>query len=174
MVVVRYLSSMTLTKHGLMAHAYNSCENAIPALAALVVTAICIIQGQPTSSYPIATVLKPPLEAIIVLRTWYLYSNSPLGRLIILVCYFACTITSYVILALIWHEFKPRVVVIPGIRLVGCEAPLSTQIWKIFVISLVMHTILYIATTIPAVRMRYRQTSSPFMNRILREWASNQ
>lgn len=110
-----------------------------------------------------------PRIAIIVLRIWYLYANSLLGRIVILSCYILCTVASFVILGFIWNELKPFEVSIPGLDLIGCTAPPATHLWRIYVIGLVMHTILYAATTLPALRMRHRQRSSPLMTRLLKE-----
>ena len=81
-----------------------------------------------------------------------------------LACYAASIVVDFVLLGIEWHELKPSYV--PSI---GCTPPNAPHVGRLFVQHLVLHTILYLATTIPAIGMWHSKNRSPIMGRILRE-----
>lgn len=107
--------------------------------------------------------------AIIVLRIWYLYSNQLSGRLIVVAAFAACTISVFALLGTDWHELVPIPLNIPGVSLPTCPSPFPKHLWKIWVPSLIFHTLMFIATTYQAMRVRQLGGSSQLMDRILRE-----
>ncbi|KAH9948201.1 hypothetical protein B0H21DRAFT_735021 [Amylocystis lapponica] len=109
------------------------------------------------------------VQAIIVLRIWYIYSNRRVARLLVVAAFVGCTIASTVMLVQLYPDLHPEKITIPGIKFIGCTAPISNNIWKVFLPSLVLHTILYIATTWPAIRLRRMGRDSPLMNRLVRD-----
>ncbi|KAH8094644.1 hypothetical protein BXZ70DRAFT_1033918 [Cristinia sonorae] len=106
---------------------------------------------------------------VLVIRCWYLFQDSFTVRYFILASFVACGTTTFVIITLMWHEMKPLKVDIPGVVWDGCMAPLTPGIWRVFVPGIVIHTILYGATTIPALRLKSQGKSSPIMDRLLRD-----
>ncbi|TCD64751.1 hypothetical protein EIP91_003673 [Steccherinum ochraceum] len=107
------------------------------------------------------------VQAIIVLRCWYLFQNSPWSRFVVLFSYIGTSIAVFVILGFVWTELKPVRFVLPGLVWDGCMAPQPQHIWRLFVPGIITHTILYGATTIPALRLRSQGKSNPIMNRVL-------
>ena len=108
--------------------------------------------------------------AVIVLRICYVYSKRQIVRLFIIGCFVCTTIVTLIIYGLIWHDIDPVSLDLPGFTRTGCTAPPSTEVWKLFVPNLVLHTILYLATTIPMLRARRVGKHSKLMDRLAREY----
>ncbi len=68
-----------------------------------------------------------------------------------------------------WHQIKP-----PYIRGWGCILPKTNPLTRTYILSLVIHTVLFLATTIPAFRVWHIGRSSPVMARILREYVHSE
>ncbi|KAI0801418.1 hypothetical protein C8Q74DRAFT_490241 [Fomes fomentarius] len=109
------------------------------------------------------------VQAVIVLRICYVYSKNNVARFSMIGCFVACTISTLVIYGLVWHDIDPVALDLPGLKLTGCSAPPSREVWKVFAPNLVLHTILYLATTIPAFDMRRRGKKSQLMDRLVRD-----
>lgn len=141
----------------------SSCTGLVYALFTVDMFALCNIQG--SSFSPCDQMFRCHLySGIIVLRVWYLYTNRRIGRIIIVACYVASVGIDFGLLAMEWKELEPFY--IPGL---GCAAPRAPHIWRLFIQHLILHTILYIATTIPAVQMWHQKKGSPVMARLMRE-----
>lgn len=108
-------------------------------------------------------------SAVIVLRICYVYSKNNVARVSMIVCFVICTISTLVIYGRVWHDIDPVALDLPGLKVTGCSAPPSREVWKVFAPNLVLHTILYLATTIPAFYMRRRGKRSQMMDRLVRE-----
>ncbi|OSD01197.1 hypothetical protein PYCCODRAFT_1436691 [Trametes coccinea BRFM310] len=106
------------------------------------------------------------VQAIIVLRICYVYSKDFVTRAFVVGCFVACTIISLVIFGKIWHDVDPVAIPVPGLKLNGCTAPQAHQIWKIFIPNLALHTLLYLATTLPPLRMRRMGKRSQLLDRL--------
>ncbi|KAI0779007.1 hypothetical protein BD413DRAFT_632767 [Trametes elegans] len=109
------------------------------------------------------------VQAIIVLRICYVYSKDFIVRGSVVACFVATTVVTVVIYGKIWHDVDPVAIPVPGLVINGCTAPTSREIWKLFVPNLVLHTVLYLATTIPALRMRRVGKDSRLLNRLVRD-----
>ncbi len=107
--------------------------------------------------------------AVIVLRICYVYSKDAIIRGFVVGCFFACTIITFVIYGKIWHDVDSFANPVPGLKIDGCTAPPSRQIWKMFLPNLGLHTLLYLATTLPMIRMRRVGKQSRLLNRLARE-----
>lgn len=107
--------------------------------------------------------------AVIVLRICYVYSKDAIIRAFVVGCFVACTIITFVIYGKIWHDVDSFANPVPSLKIDGCTAPPSRQIWKMFLPNLGLHTLLYLATTIPMLRMRRVGKQSRMLNRLARE-----
>ena len=109
--------------------------------------------------------------AIIVLRICYVYSKNQIVRIFLLSSFVVTTVaTCAIYFVLIWPDVDPRQLGLPpGVVLRGCKAPPSGNMWKLFIPNLVYHTILYLTTTIPALRMRRIGKKSRLMDRLVVE-----
>ncbi|KAI9067170.1 hypothetical protein FKP32DRAFT_1601265 [Trametes sanguinea] len=106
------------------------------------------------------------VQAIIVLRICFVYSKDFVTRAFVVACFVACTIITLVIFAKMWHDVDPVAIPVPGLKLNGCTAPQSQQIWKIFIPNLALHTLLYLATSLPPLRMRRIGKKSQLLDRL--------
>ncbi|CDO77268.1 hypothetical protein BN946_scf184753.g18 [Trametes cinnabarina] len=106
------------------------------------------------------------VQAIIVLRICYVYSKDFFTRALTVGSFVACTVMTLSIFGKIWHDVDPFAVPVPGLQLKGCTAPQSRQIWKIFVPNLALHTLLFLATTLPPLRMRRIGKKSQILDRL--------
>ncbi|KAH8094645.1 hypothetical protein BXZ70DRAFT_1009940 [Cristinia sonorae] len=106
---------------------------------------------------------------VLVIRCWYLFQNSLFLRIFILAAFIGCGSTTFIFIGLMWKDMKPLPIEIPGLVWDGCMAPITPGIWRVFTPGVVIHTILYGATTIPALKLKTQGKSSPIMNRLLRD-----
>lgn len=106
-----------------------------------------------------------------MLRICYVYSKSLFIRLILLSFLAATTIATFVVFFTnTRHVLDPRLLDLPsGTKNTGCKAPPSGQVWKLMLPNLIIHTVLYLATTVPALRMRRIGKKSRLMNRLVIE-----
>ena len=138
----------------------------------LVIIGVAVVQGTSSSLH---FLLIPAADtgflAIIVLRICYVYSKSFYVRILLIVSLVGTTTATLVIFFVtIWRNIDPHLFYLPpGITIPGCKAPPSQQVWKLFVPNLAFHTILYLATTIPALRMRRMGKQSQLMRRLVIE-----
>ncbi|KAI0327688.1 hypothetical protein GY45DRAFT_1256521 [Cubamyces sp. BRFM 1775] len=106
---------------------------------------------------------------IIVLRICYVYSKEFVTRAFIVGCFVACSIITLAIYGKIWHDVDSVPIPVPGLKIDGCTAPPSRQIWKMFIPNLGLHTLLYLATTLPMLRMRRVGKQSHLLDRLARD-----
>ena len=104
-----------------------------------------------------------------MLRICYVYSKNLIARAFIVGIFVACVISTAVLLGVVWHDIEAVPVNIPGLKITSCTAPPSKAVWKLFVPNIVLHTVLYLATTIPALRMRRLGKKSMLMDRLVME-----
>ncbi|KAI0673950.1 hypothetical protein C8Q78DRAFT_1076902 [Trametes maxima] len=118
------------------------------------------------SNFVLAVVGLAIVQAIIVLRICYVYSKELMARLFVIGCFVACTVVTFVILGKIWHDIDSVAIPLRGLKINGCTAPPSRQIWKVLIPNLGLHTVLYLATTLPVLRMRLIGKQSRLLNRL--------
>ncbi|KAI1786801.1 hypothetical protein LXA43DRAFT_897234 [Ganoderma leucocontextum] len=116
--------------------------------------------------FPVA-VLVNTLIAIIVLRICYVYSKNPIARGIVVGTFVTSVVSTCVLFRTIWHDVEAVPVNVPGLKITSCTAPPSKTVWRMFVPNLILHTVLYLATTIPALRMRRLGKKSMLMDRLV-------
>lgn len=83
-----------------------------------------------------------------------------------------CTTGSVVSLGLSFPNIHSEVIDAPGIRILsmGCTAPPPSNLWRIFVPSVVIHTILYLFTAYRGLKTRsVAAETAPVVQRLVRE-----
>lgn len=109
-------------------------------------------------------------QAILLLRVWYMFPHSVLARTIASSSYAACTMASLVLTGENIHglnSIKPDWG--PGITVPGCSAPPASGLWKSFVPTMVIHSVLYAFTVIRAMKQPWMAPRAPLLMRLLRE-----
>ncbi|PIL31182.1 hypothetical protein GSI_05879 [Ganoderma sinense ZZ0214-1] len=107
------------------------------------------------------------VQAIIVLRICYVYSKNLIARTFVVGTFVACVTSTCAILGVLWHDLEAVPTNLPGLKITTCTAPPSKAVWKLFVPNIVLHTVLYLATTIPALKMRRLGRKSMLMDRLV-------
>ncbi|KAL4250282.1 hypothetical protein ABKN59_003165 [Abortiporus biennis] len=122
-----------------------------------------------TSIFTVDTFSLTIIQGIIVMRLWYLYSRNYYARAFIVTAFIICASTEFALLGITWHELRPQPIPIPGLEILGCNAPLAPHLWRIYITCFIIHTILFAATTFQAVRVRHSGKKNQVMDRILRD-----
>ncbi|TFY63696.1 hypothetical protein EVJ58_g3105 [Rhodofomes roseus] len=107
------------------------------------------------------------VQAIIVVRVWYIYSGRLLARVFVLGVFLASIVISAREFAAILPSVHFEVDVSLPFR--GCPAPPITGVWTIFLPYLVTQTILFVATMWPVVNLRRQGRYSQVMGRLVRD-----
>ncbi|KAF8079242.1 hypothetical protein FPV67DRAFT_1663896 [Lyophyllum atratum] len=132
------------------------CKPAIQAAFLLNIIAICVIQG------------------ILVTRIWYVFQGTRSVQIGIIIGFIVSVVSSLVFL---YHSANNVVIIkasdlaslFPGIRNEGCKAVRPPNFWRIYIPSLVLHTVLYILTAARALRNRRLLKEAPILKRLLRD-----
>lgn len=147
----------------------QSCEAAIRAIFFMEYVALTIIQGEPRIdvSHRTSTDETAPIPAgIIVLRIWYMFAERrKLARLLVVSTYIAAIVTAATEIGVLFPGIVP--IETPGIAEEHCTTPPVNKIWRIYLPNLVLHTVLFVATTWPV--LEQRRSTSPLMLRLVRE-----
>ncbi|OAX37167.1 hypothetical protein K503DRAFT_693799, partial [Rhizopogon vinicolor AM-OR11-026] len=112
------------------------------------------------------------ITGILFLRVWYMYSHSTLARAAACLSYAACTVSSMTLLGL----SLPSLVSYASVQieseilhLPGCSAPSPSTIWKVFLPSTVIHTILFGFTIARVMRVSHDLRMDQLMLRLGRD-----
>jgi len=114
------------------------------------------------------------IQAMLAARVWYLFQGKMVLQCAIIAAFFASLASSFILLGLSVAQIK----VIPGDFLAGlfpgyinegCKVTRPPHIWRIFLPSLVLHTILYILTAYRALKNRHLLKQAPILKRLLRD-----
>lgn len=132
------------------------CKRAIQTEFLLNIIAISVIQG------------------ILVARIWYLFQGSRRVQISVVFGFFVSLVLSLAFLYLSANDL--RIItsesiseIFPGIRNTGCKAARPPGFWRIYLPSLVLHSMLYILTAIRALRNRRLLKNAPLLKRLLRD-----
>ncbi|KAK0185174.1 hypothetical protein F5146DRAFT_1071691 [Armillaria mellea] len=114
------------------------------------------------------------IQAILVLRVWYLFSNSKNIRLITVFAFVLSLSTSMLFSILAARKVRTLQT---GISLPtfihyevhGCRVSRPPMFWRIYLPSLCLHTLLYILTAFRALQNRRMLNQAPVMKRLLRD-----
>lgn len=146
------------------------CSKLIHGVFLTTIISIAVVQGACLlpSSMDFASQI-PPRVAIIVLRICLVYARNLLVRGLVVASFVVCSIITVTLFGVIWHDLDPIALNVPGFKINGCTVPPSQEVWKLFVPNLILHTVLYLATTVPVLRLRAVGKQSQLLNRLARE-----
>ncbi|KZT22615.1 hypothetical protein NEOLEDRAFT_1071025 [Neolentinus lepideus HHB14362 ss-1] len=94
------------------------------------------------------------LLTMLTLRVWYLCRFNVHARFLVVFTSVSCNIAAFAILGVIYKDLNAVSFSIPGLELNGCFVPAPVRLWRLLVPALVLHTLLYVFTTAPAVLRR--------------------
>ncbi|KAK0479678.1 hypothetical protein IW261DRAFT_1625138 [Armillaria novae-zelandiae] len=134
----------------------DSCIPALEFLFVVNITAIGIIQ------------------AILVLRVWYLFSSSKNVRLFTVFAFILSLSTSMLFSIIAARKVRTLQSDVPLPTFVyykprGCLVSRPPMFWRIYLPSLCLHTLLYILTVFRALQNRRMLNQAPVMKRLLRD-----
>ncbi|KAK0209209.1 hypothetical protein DFS33DRAFT_1308334 [Desarmillaria ectypa] len=115
------------------------------------------------------------VQAILVLRVWYLFFISKKIR-IITVFAFIVSLTTSMLFSIVaarkvetlQSEISPSPTFI-HFEVLGCRVSRPPMFWRIYLPSLCLHTLLYILTAFRALQSRRTLKQAPVMKRLLRD-----
>jgi len=112
--------------------------------------------------------------AVIVLRIWYLYRHSTTARILAVVSFVTCVTAECVALGVSFKDLHSEINPLPSVHILGlgCMAPPPAKLWRMFIPTFVLHTILYIFTAYRGIKHRSTVAeAAPLMKRLFREYA---
>lgn len=114
------------------------------------------------------------VQAILVLRVWYLFSNSKNIRLITVFAFIISLSTSMLFSIIAARQVKTLRTDVSLPRFIhyevrGCLVSRPPMFWRIYLPSLCLHSLLYILTTFRALQNRRMLNQAPVMKRLLRD-----
>jgi len=151
-----FIMTLSITLFSVQDPSPELCRPAIQVAFLLNIIAISVIQG------------------ILVTRIWYLFQGSRSVQIGVILGFVASLVLSLAFLYLATNE----IVIIdsddlsrhfPGFSNEGCKAVRPPNFWRIYLPSLVLHTILYILTAARALRNRRLLKNAPILKRLLRD-----
>ncbi|KAK0224739.1 hypothetical protein EDD85DRAFT_859002 [Armillaria nabsnona] len=114
------------------------------------------------------------VQAILVLRVWYLFSNSKNIRLVTVFAFIISLSTSMLFSIVAARKVKTLQTGIPLPTFIhyevrGCLVSRPPMFWRIYLPSLCLHTLLYILTAFRGLQNRRMLNQAPVMKRLLRD-----
>ncbi|KAF9469495.1 hypothetical protein BDZ94DRAFT_1303207 [Collybia nuda] len=118
------------------------------------------------------------IQAILVTRNWYLFQGNRVVQFGIIGGFFTSIVLSLVFLYLSANHLQiippseiARVFNAPvdSFRTEGCRAVRPPMFWRVYLPSLVLHTLLYLLTAVRAMRNRRLLKDAPILKRLLRD-----
>ncbi|EPQ53401.1 hypothetical protein GLOTRDRAFT_78408 [Gloeophyllum trabeum ATCC 11539] len=91
---------------------------------------------------------------MLTLRVWYLFRASVPARLFAVFISASCQIAAFAILGVIYNDLNAVSFDLPGFELEDCLVPAPTNLWRLWVPPLILHTLLYVFTPVQAVLRR--------------------
>jgi len=114
------------------------------------------------------------IQAILVIRIWYLFQGSRWVQIGIISGFVGSVVLSVIFLYLSVKNLKivtPDTVhnFFPGLHIKGCQAQRPPNFWRIYLPSLILHSILYVLTAMKALKNRRLLKDAPILKRLLRD-----
>ncbi|KAF7341001.1 hypothetical protein MSAN_02085500 [Mycena sanguinolenta] len=108
------------------------------------------------------------VQATLVVRVWYLFSRSRLTRLAMIAAFTITNLVSlyFAIMAGIQLEITPN---LTRFHIYGCRADRPPRFWRLWLPSLVLHTLLYSLTAFRALKNRRVFKEAPILKRLVRD-----
>ncbi|KAJ6617442.1 hypothetical protein B0H10DRAFT_2383949 [Mycena sp. CBHHK59/15] len=111
---------------------------------------------------------KPELSTMLVVRVWYLFSQSRTTRIAMIVVFFISNAISlyFAILSAIDLDVTKN---LTEFHIYGCRASRPQKFWRLYLPSLVIHTMLYCLTAFRALKNRRVFKDAPLLKRLVRD-----
>jgi len=108
------------------------------------------------------------VQAMLVIRVWYLFGQSRRTRIAMIASFALTNIVSlyFAILSAIQLEITPN---LTNLHLHGCRANRPVKFWRLWLPSLVLHTLLYCLTAYRALKNRRMFKEAPILKRLVRD-----
>jgi len=108
------------------------------------------------------------VQAMLVIRVWYLFSQSRSTRLAMIAAFAITNLLSlyFAVMAGIQLEITPN---LTQLHLYGCRADRPSRFWRLWLPSLVLHTLLYCLTAFRALKNRRVFKEAPILKRLVRD-----
>ncbi|KAF8215607.1 hypothetical protein K438DRAFT_1798951 [Mycena galopus ATCC 62051] len=108
------------------------------------------------------------VQAMLVVRVWYLFSQSRSTRIAMIASFILTNLVSlyFAILAGIQLDITAN---LTQLHLYGCRATRPARFWRLWLPSLILHTLLYSLTVFRALRNRRIFKEAPILKRLLRD-----
>lgn len=142
----------------------------------LVIVCFCMPNAKPQfcdrgirASLVLEVIALAVIQAILVLRIWYLFSKNVIARCIAVASFVTATAITVTYVALSFGDLNSIAISIPGLRILGCTSPPPRKFWRFFLPSLILHTILFVCTTVHAISSREFLHSTPITKRLFRD-----
>ncbi|KAJ6541567.1 hypothetical protein B0H19DRAFT_958392, partial [Mycena capillaripes] len=128
----------------------SSCKRGIQTLFVLSMVALGVVQ------------------AMLVVRVWYLFGQSRLTRIAMIVGFVLTNLLSlyFAIMSAVHLEITPNLL---RLHLHGCRANRPMKFWRLWMPSLVLHTLLYCLTAYRALKNRRMFKEAPILKRLVRD-----
>ncbi|KAJ7760136.1 hypothetical protein DFH07DRAFT_957787 [Mycena maculata] len=108
------------------------------------------------------------VQAMLVVRVWYLFAQSRLTRLAMIAAFAVTNVLSlyFAIHAAIDLDITPD---LTKFNIRGCRASRPPRFWRLYLPSLILHTVLYCLTAFRALRNRRVFKEAPILKRLVRD-----
>ncbi|KAJ7731228.1 hypothetical protein B0H16DRAFT_1329435 [Mycena metata] len=118
--------------------------------------------------FVISIVALGVVQAMLVVRVWYLFSRSRLTRMAMIASFALTNIISlyFAVRAGIQLNVMPN---LAHFHIAGCRASRPPKFWRLYLPSLVLHTVLYCLTAFRALRNRRIFKDAPILKRLVRD-----
>ncbi|KAJ7656971.1 hypothetical protein DFH06DRAFT_1328501 [Mycena polygramma] len=118
--------------------------------------------------FVISIVALGVVQAMLVVRVWYLFGQSRLTRMAMISAFMITNIISlyFAVVSAIELQVTPNLV---NLHIHGCRASRPMRFWRLWLPSLVLHTLLYCLTAYRALKNRRMFKEAPILKRLVRD-----
>ncbi|KAJ7045225.1 hypothetical protein C8F04DRAFT_1068137 [Mycena alexandri] len=118
--------------------------------------------------FVISIVALGVVQAMLVVRVWYLFSQSRLTRMAMIASFALTNIIS--LYFAVWAGIQLDVTAnLAHFHIAGCRASRPPKFWRLYLPSLVLHTVLYSLTAFRALKNRRIFKDAPILKRLVRD-----
>ncbi|KAJ7839903.1 hypothetical protein B0H13DRAFT_1649950 [Mycena leptocephala] len=137
-----------------------------PALSILAL--FCNCKRGIQSMFILCIVALGVVQAMLVVRVWYLFGQNRLTRIVMILSFALTNILSlyFAIVAGIQLDVTPN---LTKLHIHGCRANRPTKFWRLWLPSLILHTLLYCLTAYRALKNRRLFKEAPILKRLVRD-----
>jgi len=120
-------------------------------------------------NFPLNLTALAIIQAILILRLWYLFQSSKVARYSLLVAFLWCTAGSVATLMIQFPQLHSSLVNMPKRGLSFCADPPPSQFWLVFVPSFVLHGFLSVFMIIRVIQNVRSSKTTPLLQRCMRD-----